>query len=129
MFEHQPTFYKNDQVCYTFNKNGNYTGKSLDRLKGFNFVVNFNLPGYPGSPGLEFSKPTLIVHPFNEVPDMSNFPALAYKIKAGPPMFVGVDSLITNVTSNFAKMPTSLSFCNSLQFITIAINYSDRYKI
>merc|ERR1711953_1602409 len=50
LFEQQKNFYSKDEVCYTFNKKGNYSGKSLDKLLGLNFVVNLRLPGYPGDP-------------------------------------------------------------------------------
>ena len=120
LFERQENFYRKDEVCYTFNKDGNYSGESLEKLKGLNFVVNFRLPLELGTLEiLEPPKPNLIVHPFNEIPDASHFPATSREIhavdtastsKVGP-LVVGVEASITNITDNFADMGDSKRNC------------------
>ena len=121
LFERQENFYRKDQVCYTFNKNGNYTGDSLNKMNGLNFAVNFRLPTGLKMvlQGFEPSKPKIIVHSFNEIPDENNFPATTQEIsevnptsvpKIGP-MVVSVRASITNVTSNFASMAESRRNC------------------
>ena len=120
-FERQKNYYRKDEVCYTFNKKGNYSGKSLDKLDGLNFVVNLRLPGYPGDPryALDLMKPHMVVHSHNEIPDMTSFPAATHEInvvnptsipKVGP-LVVGVKATITNVTTNFASMTESKRNC------------------
>ena len=120
LFERQENYYRKDEVCYTFNKDGNYSGESLEKLKGLNFVVNFRLPLELGTLEiLEPPKPNLIVHPFNEIPDASHFPATSREIhavdtastpKVGP-LVVGVEASITNITDNFADMGESKRNC------------------
>ena len=121
LFEQQKNLFRKDEVCYTFNKKGNYSGKSLDKLLGLNFVVNLRLPGYPGDPkdSLDLTKPHVIVHTHNELPDMRNFPAASHEINAVDPfktpkigpLVIGVKASITNGTASFARMPEPKRKC------------------
>ena len=109
LFERQEKYYRNNEVCYTFNKKGNYSANSLRKLHGLNFVVNLRLPGYPG-PG---TKPQVVVHSHNEIPDRGDFPAATHPILAisDSSLFIGVEASIINVTSNFEKMGETKRNC------------------
>ena len=104
LFKQQRQFYKEDQICHTFNPEGNYTAQSLHQLGGLNFAVNFRFPG--------IDLPVhLIVHSFNEIPNMDDFPATSHKILSYKSVTIGVEASITNVTSNFAGMSESKRNC------------------
>ena len=123
LFKRQTTFYKKDQVCYTFNLDGSYQGQKVDHAHGFHFVINYKLPGKG-----EFQPVNLILHSSNEIPDSDNFPATTAEIYRGKVLRAGVQATIVNITSNFADMKESKRKC----FLNIGskANYSrDKCKM
>ena len=106
LFKRQTEFYLNDQLCYTFNQDGNYSGYSLHPLSGLNFVINFRVPGNDLST-------YVIVHSSNEVPYIDHLPATSIELgedQVGS-VTIGVEASITNISSNFASMKESKRKC------------------
>ena len=108
LFKRVQNFYRDDQLCYTFNQDGNYSGHSLHPLSGLNFVLNYRVPG-------KELYTNVIIHSFNEVPYIDHLPATSYKIKKrdgrGWSFEIGTEASITNISSNFANMKASKRNC------------------
>ena len=104
LFKRYHTFFKKDQVCYTFNIEGNYYSKNLHG--GFHFLVNFRLPTNKALKPIK-----LILHSGNEIPNADYFLATTHDIESGTELKIGVEASITNVTSNFAAMVKSKRKC------------------
>ena len=99
LFEEVESFYYRDQICYTFNAQGNYQGKTIAPDMGLNFAINFRLP----RTGV-LQAATLVIHPAGVVPDMNHYSSSSFKIATGTQYHVGVEATMTNISANFEDL-------------------------
>ena len=105
-FENADTFYKKDQICHTFNKNGTMKGQSIIPYTGLNFVVNYGFPVHG-----DIYPVTLVIHPPNVLPDLDNFQRTSITLPEQTQTYVGIEPTITNVTRGFAALSPNQTKC------------------